>query len=68
MGRSGPSWKRIRADLKAAQATATQAERRRCAEVIEAWNERIKVRRNPGHVAQLSRVRQDGLQKTMEPS
>jgi hypothetical protein len=25
----------------------TEAERRRCAEVIEAWNERLQVRRNP---------------------
>ena len=44
---SKPDWRTINRNLASAERVARDAERRQCAEVIEAWNERTRIRRDP---------------------
>ncbi|HMJ44222.1 MAG TPA: hypothetical protein VK522_18295 [Pseudolabrys sp.] len=44
---SKPDWRTIGFTMTAAERIAREAERRQCAEVIDAWNERARVRRDP---------------------
>lgn len=44
---SKPDWRIIGLDMSSAEQTAREVERRQCAEVMAAWNERASIRRDP---------------------